>query len=165
MEYSTHYIEHKKLYGLSVVMTKSQSKNFSIINNFWKEFNIKLKERNLSGKSGGNWEKYGITYKTEGIYKYFCGISIENDYVDTFFEEHEIINGNYAVFQHKGPMYYLKDTLNTIYKQTIPNDKLELNQTEYFHFELYNYKFKWNNNESIIEIYVPLNNNLEKKNE
>jgi hypothetical protein len=45
---------------------------------------------------------------------------------------------------------------NEIYKQIIPNDKLVLNQTEYFHFELYNYKFKWNNNESIIEIYVPL---------
>jgi AraC family transcriptional regulator len=159
MEYSVQYIESKKLYGLSIIITTSQSKNFEIISNFWKEFNVKLKKSNLPRKFGENWEKYGITYKSEDIYKYFCGIPIENDYSNMIFEEYKIINGNYAVFQHKGAMYYLKDTLNIIYKQIIPNDKLTLNQSEYFHFEFYNYIFKWNNSESIIEIYIPLNNN------
>jgi AraC family transcriptional regulator len=163
MEYSIQYIGNKKLYGLSVAITTSQSKNYEIISNFWKEFNVKLKQSDLPQKSGGNWEKYGITYKTNDIYNYFCGIPVENDYVNTFFEEYKIINGNYAAFQHKGAMYYLKDTLNIIYKQIIPNDKLVLNQSEYFHYELYNYKFKWNNSESIIEIYIPLKNNEENK--
>jgi AraC family transcriptional regulator len=148
--------ENKKLYGLSVDITKSQSKNYDIIKDFWRGFNTKLKYSNLPRKSDGNWEKYGMTYKTGDIYKYFCGVPVEDNYVNTFFEENKIINGNYAMFQHKGAMYYLKDTINTIYKKIIPNDKLKLNQTEYFHFELYNYKFKWNNNGSIIEIYVPL---------
>jgi AraC family transcriptional regulator len=156
MEYSIHYIENRKLYGLLVNITKSQNKNYDIIKEFWKEFNGKIKDSNLPRKSGGNWEKYGITYKSGDIYNYFCGIPVENNYENTFFEEYKIINGNYAVFQHKGAMYYLKNTINIIYKQMIPNDKLELNQTDYFHFELYNYKFKWNNDESIIGIYVPI---------
>jgi hypothetical protein len=29
MEYSIHYIENKKLYGLSVTITKSQNKNYA----------------------------------------------------------------------------------------------------------------------------------------
>jgi predicted transcriptional regulator YdeE len=113
MEYSICYIENKKLYGLSVDITKSQSKNYDIIKDFWRGFNTKLKYLNLSRKSDGNWEKYGMTYKTGDIYKYFCGIPVEDNYVNTFFEENKILNGNYAVFQHKGAMYYLKDTINT----------------------------------------------------
>jgi AraC family transcriptional regulator len=156
MEYLTQYIESKTLYGLSVNITKSQKENYDIIKTFWKEFNEKLKYANLPRKTGGNWEKYGMTYKFGDIYKYFCGIPVENNYANTFFEEKIITNGNYAVFQHRGAMNYLNETINKIYKQIIPNDNLKLNQTEIFHFELYNYKFKWNNNESIIEIYVPL---------
>lgn len=157
-EYTIVPMEYKKIYGLSVNLTKSQSNNYQIINNFWKEFNVKLKKSNLSNKIGGNWEKYGITYKEVNTYKYFCGIPVENEYVNNDFEEKRIIKGNYAVFQHKGAMYNLKNTINKIYKNIIPENNLELNQSEYFHFELYNYKFKWNNNESIIEIYIPMNN-------
>jgi predicted transcriptional regulator YdeE len=127
--YSMHYIENKKLYGLSINITKSQNKNYDIIKNFWKEFDVKLKSANLPGKSGGNWEKYGMTYKSGDIYRYFCGVPVENIYINTFFEENKIINGNYAIFQHKGAMYYLNDTINEIYKQIIPNNKLVLNQT------------------------------------
>jgi predicted transcriptional regulator YdeE len=114
MKFSIHYIENRKLYGLSVNITKSQNKNYDIIKEFWKEFNVKIKDSNLPRKSGGNWEKYGITYKSGDIYKYFCGIPVENNYENTFFEEYKIINGNYAVFQHKGAMYYLKNTINII---------------------------------------------------
>jgi predicted transcriptional regulator YdeE len=158
MDYSKKHITGKKLYGLSVVISKSQSENYSIINNFWKEFNKKIKVSNLPIKNGGNWEKYGVTYKTEDIYKYFCGIPVENNYVNTFYEVFEIVDGEYAVFQHKGAMYNLKNTINKIYKEIIPNDKLDLIQNKYFHYELYNYQFKWNKNESIIEIYLPINN-------
>ena len=160
MDYSVKYILEKKLYGVSVIITKSQSRNYSIINNFWREFNAKLKVSNLPNKNGGNWEKYGITYRNGDTYKYFCGIPVEDDYINTVYEIFEIVEGEYAVFQHKGTMYNLKDTINTIYKSIIPNNKLDLNQKKYFHYELYNYQFKWNKNESIIEIYIPINNGI-----
>jgi predicted transcriptional regulator YdeE len=156
MEYLIKNVENKKLCGLSINITKSQDKNYEIINNLWKEFNKKLKISNLPRKLGGNWVKYGMAYKSGDIYKYFCGIPVEDNYINSFFEEKNIINGNYVVFQHKGAMNQLKETINEIYKQIIPNEILTLNQTEYFHFEFYNHKFKWNNYESIIEIYVPI---------
>jgi AraC family transcriptional regulator len=158
-EYTIVPVKNKKLYGLSVELTKSQNHNYIIINNFWKYFNAKLRSFDLPKKAGEKWEKYGITYKIENIYKYFCGIPVENEYVNNNFEEYKISEGNYAVFQHKGPMYNLKETLFTIYKKNIPENNLILNQLEYFHFELYNHKFKWNNKDSIIEIHIPINNN------
>jgi AraC family transcriptional regulator len=159
IEYTTVPVKNRKIYGLSVSLTNSQNNNYVIISNFWKEFNAKLHFSDLPKQTGGNWEKYGITYKTGNIYKYFCGIPVENEYINNNFEEKIIYEGNYVLFKHKGAMYNLKSTLFTIYKKIIPENNLILNQLEYFHFELYNSKFKWNNNESTIEIYIPLNNN------
>ena len=31
-------------------------------------------------------------------------------------------------------------------------------KSQYFHFERYNYQFKWNSENSIIEIYLPIEN-------
>ena len=156
-EYAIVPVENKKIYGLSVSLTKSQDRNYEIINNFWKEFNTKLRLSDLPKQVGGNWEKYGITYKTGDIYKYFCGIPVENEYVNKNFEEYKIFEGNYIVFQHEGSMYNLKHTIFTVYKNIIPSNGIILNQSECFHFELYNHKFKWNDMESIIEIYIPIN--------
>jgi len=157
MSYSVDYFENRKLYGQSVIITKSQEKNYGIINDFWKEFNGNIKKFNLSMGTGGNWEKYGVTYKTGDIYKYFCGIPLEYEYTNDVFTEFKLIGGNYAIFQHKGAMCNLKITLFNIYKKIIPENNLLLNQREYLHFELYNHKFKWNNKESIIGIYIPIN--------
>jgi AraC family transcriptional regulator len=158
-EYKIVQVENKKIYALSVILTKSQNNNYKIINNFWKEFNIKLRLSDLPKQAGGNWEKYGITYKIGDIYKYLCGIPVKNEYFNNNFEKYNISEGNYLLFQHKGSMYNLKNTIYTLYKEIIPKNNLALNQSEYFHFELYNYKFKWNNKESIIEIYIPINSN------
>jgi AraC family transcriptional regulator len=158
-EYKIVSIGNKKIYGLSIMLTKSQNSNYEIINNFWKEFNAKLRLSDLPKNAGGNWEKYGITYKLGDMYKYFCGISVENEYYNNNFEEYNISEGNCVSFQHKGSMHNLKNTIYTIYKEIIPENNFILNQSEYIHFELYNYKFKWNNCESIIEIYIPINDN------
>jgi len=149
-EYTIVPIRNKKIYGLNVSLTKSQNKNYEIINNLWKEFNVKLRCSELMKQAGGNWEKYAVTYKIGDLYKYFCGIPIENECCNGIFEEYKIYEGNYVVFQHKGSMYNIKNTLFTIYKKIIPENNFILNQSEYFHFELYNHKFKWNNNDSII---------------
>jgi predicted transcriptional regulator YdeE len=116
-EYTIVPVKNKKLHGLSVSLTKSQNHNYIIISDFWKKFNTKLHFSDLPKQAGGNREKYGITYKTGDIYKYFCGISDENEYINNIFEEYKISEGNYAIFQHKGAMYNLKDTLFRIYKK------------------------------------------------
>ena len=60
-------------FGLLTELTKSQTDNFEIIKNHWKKFNAELKKYNLIQK-GGNWEKYGITIKTNEKYFYLTTI-------------------------------------------------------------------------------------------
>jgi AraC family transcriptional regulator len=130
--------------------------NYDIIRKLWENFNLQLRHSDLPKQAVGNWEKYGITYKEGDSYKYFCGIPVSWDFVNQDFEERMIVQSRYMLFRHTGAMYNLKSTFNTIYKEVIPNGKLTLNQSEYFHFERYSYQFKWNRSESIIEIYVPI---------
>jgi predicted transcriptional regulator YdeE len=62
----------------------------------------------------------------------------------------------YLVFEHVGKMALIKDTINKIYKEFIPNHKFVPNKSEFFHFERYDKKFYWDSHTSIIDIYVPI---------
>ena len=151
MDYQIVGLTGKKLYGLSTILTRSQSQNYTIITGFWRTFNNRLKSSGLSQKTR-SWEKYAITYKHDGSYRYFCGIPV---YCPDF-EEKVIRKGPHAVFRHQGPMYQLKDTVQIIYKQIVPSDKLQPDASGYFHFERYDHRFGWNNSNSEIEVYLPL---------
>ncbi len=73
------------------------------------------------------------------------------------FESHTILKGKYARFQHKGDMKNLKGTIYDIYKRILPDSDLILNiNRNLIHYERYNYQFKWNNADSIIDIYIPI---------
>ena len=85
IEYDIVSLESKKLYGLSVGLSKSQDHNFTIISQFWKEFNNMLRLSKLPKQNGGNWEKYGVTYKEGEEYRYFCGIPVDTEYMNTDF--------------------------------------------------------------------------------
>jgi len=64
-------------FGLLTELTNSQTDNFEIIKNHWKTFNAELKKYNLI-QNGGNWEKYGITIKTNEAYFYLTTIPQDN---------------------------------------------------------------------------------------
>jgi predicted transcriptional regulator YdeE len=59
--------ENINVCGLVTELTNSQTENFGIIQNHWSKFNAELKRRKLN-QNGGNWEKYGITFKTDKNY-------------------------------------------------------------------------------------------------
>ena len=54
-------------FGLVTELTNSQTDNYKIIQKHWIVFNEELKKFKLN-KNGGNWTKYGITFKTGGKY-------------------------------------------------------------------------------------------------
>ena len=56
-------------YGLVTELTNSQTDNFEIIQKHWVTFNEELKKFKLN-QNGGNWTKYGITFKTGDKYFY-----------------------------------------------------------------------------------------------
>jgi predicted transcriptional regulator YdeE len=151
-------IESLSTCGISVKLTTSQSQNFSIIQNHWIKFNAELKRLNL-GQIGGGWEKFGITYKTNENYFYMAAIPYLGQSLSDDFVFIEIPKGEYLYFVHKGNMMGIKDTLYDIYKKVLPNSELTVehhSKTGFIHFERYDFRFKWNDPDSIIEICLPL---------
>ncbi|WP_347175531.1 GyrI-like domain-containing protein [Polaribacter uvawellassae] len=150
-----------KVCGLVTELTKSQSENFGIIQNHWSEFNAELKRKKLN-QNGGNWTKYGITLKTNKKYFYLTAIPVGDLTFPDNFKNLEIPKGEYEMFSHKGKMEDIKNTLFEIYKVILPKSNLKIEdqaKTGFIHFEKYDYRFKWNNPNSIIDIYLPIKTN------
>jgi predicted transcriptional regulator YdeE len=71
-----------------------------------------------------------------------------------------IKQGRYAKFVHVGSMNEIKATIYNIYKNIIPATDLKIETNEeagLLNFEKYDYRFKWNNKKSLLEIYLPVN--------
>ncbi len=152
MDFEIKEIAIKEVAGIPVLLTASQSKNYKIISDHWITFNKKLKS--IKRNSGTNWKKYGITFKKNEDYFYMPSVSLsaEND-----LRKYTIQQGRYVRFRHKGDMYFLKNTIFNIYKKFLPESALQINKNrELIHFEEYDYRFKWNRSDSIIDIYIPL---------
>ena len=147
--------------GLVTELTKSQNENFEIIQKHWTTFNDELKKWKLN-QNGGNWTKYGITFKKAEKYFYLTAIPTNNNLFPDHFTSLEIPKGEYEIFTHKGKMENIKQTIFEIYKVILPKSNLKIednNETGFLHFEKYDYRFKWNKPTSIIDIYLPLNTN------
>ena len=158
MVFQTEVKETIKVCGLTRLLTRSQQKNYGIISNHWRMFNQELRSRKLW--QGKDWKKYGITYQHDGNYYYMAAIQ-ESAALNGFLSL-EITDGMYAHFQHQGSMELLKATYYKIYKQTIPQHQLVIDKSRtILHYEQYGSRFHWNRSDSIIDIYVPLNNRNE----
>ncbi len=146
-------------YGLVTELKKSQTENLDIIQKHWKNFNDQLRKHKLN-QSGGNWEKYGITFKTDDKYYYLASIPLNNQAFPDHFTHLKIPKGDYKVFTHKGSMKNIKHTINEIYRIILPKSGFSIedhSKTGFFHFEKYDFRFRWNNPDSIIDIYLPSN--------
>lgn len=149
--------------GLQTELTKSQKENFEIIQNHWCRFNKELKQYNLNQR-GGNWVKYGITYKINEKYFYLTTIPSYGQNFPEHFISKVIPKGQYEVFTHKGEMKNLKTTVHDIYKVILPNSNIQIelaSKTGFIHFEKYDFRFQWNKPNSIIDIYLPINTTFE----
>jgi predicted transcriptional regulator YdeE len=149
--------------GLQTELTKSQDDNFVIIQNHWYRFNNELKKHNLN-QHGGNWVKYGITYKINERYFYLTTVPTSGQIFPEHFIQKVIPKGQYEVFTHIGEMKNIKTTVYDIYKNILPNSNLQIeltSKTGFIHFEKYDFRFQWNKPNSVIDIYLPLNTNFE----
>jgi len=146
-------------YGLQTELTKSQNDNFILIQNHWCQFNKELKKYHLQ-QNGGNWVKYGITYKINERYFYLTAIPANGQIFPEHFRQKVIPKGYYEVFTHKGEMNTIKTTVYNIYKNILPNTGLQTepgSKTGFIHFERYDYRFQWNKPNSVLDIYLALN--------
>jgi len=68
----------------------------------------------------------------------------------------EIKPHKYLVVDHAGSMDKIYDTYRRIYQDILLNSNYVLMQSDFLHFEKYDYRFHWNNENSIIEIWIPI---------
>ena len=114
-------------FGLLTELTNSQTDNFEIIQKHWTTFNEELKKYKLN-QNGGNWVKFGITFKMAEKYFYLTAVPTNNLVFPDHFTHLEIPKGEYEIFTHKGKMENIKQTIFEIYKVILPKSNLKMIQ-------------------------------------
>ncbi|NRB39614.1 MAG: effector binding domain-containing protein [Pseudomonadales bacterium] len=138
---------------MTTELTTSQNENSKIISQHWRNFNRHLRNNKLW--QGKGWVKYGITKKVED--KYFYMTAIESNVTIPSLEKYTVIAGEFIRFQHVGSLERIKLTISDIYRKVIPSQCIKLNANRVVvHYERYDYRFNWNDPNSIIDIYVPV---------
>ena len=93
--------------------------------------------------------------RRNGKLYYFCAIPHKNIIPDSFLYK-EIPSYKYLVMEHIGAMDRIYETYGKIYKEVIPDTPYVPIKDKVLHFERYDYRFHWNRNNSIIEIWIPI---------
>lgn len=139
--------------GQETGMTNYQMENIKISKQFWKQFNENLKKSYLA--QSGNWTKYAFMEKRDGKLFYYCAIPKRAVIPESFILK-EVKSHRYLVVQHRGPIDKIYDTYKIAYQEILPNNSYVLLQEEFLHFEKYDFRFHWNREDSIIEIWIPI---------
>ena len=151
-----HYIrelEEFAVIGQEIELSNFQKINTQISTKFWTQFNINLKKAYLS--QYGNWVKYAFTKRRDGKLFYYCAIPTKIGTPKDFTLK-EIKAHRYLVVQHTGSMNNIYVTYRKIYQEILPNNNYSPIQSDFLHFEKYDYRFNWNKDNSIIDIYIPI---------
>ncbi|MDO5573673.1 MAG: GyrI-like domain-containing protein [bacterium] len=154
MDYTIRESEAFSVIGQEIELTNYQRQNIQLSIQFWKTFNQNLKKNYLS--QSGNWIKYAFMQKRDTKLYYYCAIP-KKVVVPEGFTVKEIPQQKYLVAEHLGHMDRIYDTYTTIYQELLPQTGYERSQTDFLHFEKYDYRFHWNRDDSVIEIWVPIN--------
>lgn len=153
MDFQIIELEEFNVIGIRYELSKSLSNNVKLAQNHWKTFNGKLRNNKLY--LGSNWCKYAFIEKINNNIFYYLSIP-KNDYIPKGFTEKKILNSKYLKIEHIGNMSKLKDTINYVYKEIIPKNNILVKSSKFVYFEKYDYKFHWNREDSVIEIYIPM---------
>lgn len=153
MKYAILELSAFSVIGQEIELTNYQKKNIQISTQFWKRFNNNLKKSYLSQTE--NWVKYAFMEKRAGKLYYFCAIPKRAVIPDDFLYK-EIPAYKYLVVEHIGAMDKIYETYGKVYQEIIPNLPYIPIKDSFLHFEKYDYRFRWNRNNSIIEIWIPV---------
>ena len=99
--------------------------------------------------------KYAFMERREDKLFYCCAIP-RKIVVPEGFVSKEIASCKYMVVEHIGSMDKIYETYSKIYKEILPNTEYIPMQESFLHFERYDYRFHWNRENSIIEIWLPI---------
>ena len=153
MNYRIQELDEFFVVGQDIELTTSQRRNLQISTSFWRQFNTNLKTLHLS--QSGHWIKYAFMERRQGKLYYFCAIP-QTSHIPIGFVSKHIRSHKYMVVEHTGPMNQIYLTYGQIYEDILPQSQYVPIKNEFIHFEKYDYRFHWNRDSSIIEIWIPI---------
>ena len=153
MNYEIVELNEMKIIGKQYELTNSLTQNIVLAKKYWIDFNSIIKKNRI--RLGLGWSKYAFVEKREDKIVYFIAIP-EDGIIFNDFEEKTVVKQKYLVVEHIGDMSKIKDTINYVFKELIPNNQFKLNLDTFNYFEKYGPQFHWNRLDSVIEIYIPI---------
>ena len=93
--------------------------------------------------------------RRNGKLYYFCSIPQRTITPEGFLYK-EIPSYKYLVVEHIGAMDKIYETYGKIYEEIIPSTSYIPIKDIILHFEKYDYRFHWNSDNSVIEIWIPI---------
>lgn len=150
-------MEPKKVVGMEVSTTMKENK----IPQLWTDFMPRFNEiKPVENAAYGVCYPCDCTEKCEEMgedseFKYLACAEVENfDNIPEKMKTYTIPGGKYAIFTHKGSLDTLGDTYDSIFGKWMGENNLEYENRG--SFELYDDRFKYGEDESIMEIFVPV---------
>jgi len=153
MTYRIEVLDDFSVVGQRIKLTGHQKDNLILAIDFWKKFNGQLKKNYLV--QFGHWTKYAFMERTQQGLFYFCAVP-KKVIVPNGFEEKRISGKQYLVATYVGKMADIYEAYEKLYKEILPNSGYQLDQEAFLHFEKYDERFKWQKDDSVIEIWVPV---------
>lgn len=141
------------LVGQEISLTSSLARNAQIAKAFWKTFQEQLRMHHV--RQGKQFVKYGLTLRKNDGLIYACGVESKQLYPETF-TIYRIPRGTYLCITHHGPMSLLPETIRNIFKHEINTYGGTSQQGELVYVERYDERFHYEEEASIIELYIPL---------
>lgn len=154
------YIDDIFLLMQRIELSTSLERNEELSLMFWKTFNQQLKEKHLT--QGKTFLKYAVTFREQQHLYYGCGVIPKGTYPIGFTLYH-IPRGHYLKFIHKGSHKTIKDTIRSIFEDYIPTHDVSRLSDSIQYYERYDEQFHFDREDSIVEIYVPIQYQEESK--
>lgn len=153
MEYYIVELDEIELMGKKYRLYNSLEKNMHLAQKHWINFNNVLRKNKVY--LGRNWLKYAFVIGKNNVLFYYIAIP-KKDSVPKGFCQKTIPKSKYLMVEHTGSMNKLKNTVDCVYNDLILENDFQLKSESFYYFERYDYRFHWNRQDSVIEIYFPL---------
>jgi len=155
------HLDEKKVVGVRgkfITITSPEKNNMEVIPKLWQNF-MPRRNQVVDASTKAN---LGVSFPIPAKEKphpeeqyYIAGTEVKNfDHVPAGMDTLVIPAGDYAVFTHKGEINKIEQTMNYIYGIWLPSSGKKLRVAP--DMEYYDERFKMNDPDSELDIYVPI---------
>lgn len=126
------------------------------IHELWDQFNRRANQINHAYHDGAIGLCYhDPDYSADKSFTYMAGFAVSQaEDIPEGMTSRTVPEGDYAVFEHIGPLDTLGQTYDRIYREWQPSSDYDLDSRD--DFEFYGARFQYGQSDSVLEIWIPV---------